>query len=76
MSLTLRLLDEMNYKNVLRVMVGLASVILVTMITVVVLARMDLIQGIGLQHINQTSSNNPIKEAEQQLYNFTSSLFH
>ena len=50
MSLTLRLLDEMNYKNVLRVMVGLASVILVTMITVVVLARMDLIQGIGLTH--------------------------
>ena len=76
MPLTPRLLDEMNDKNVLRVMVGLASVILVTMITVVVLARMDLIQGIGLQHINQTSSNNPIKEVEQQLYNFTSSLLH
>lgn len=60
----------------LRVIVALASVILVSMITLTVLARMDLIQGIGVQNINQTTTiaTDQIKELERQFSNFTSRL--
>jgi hypothetical protein len=67
----------MKDSNTFRVLVALASVILVSMITLTVLARMDLIQGLGIQHTNQTTtaSTDHFKDLEQQFSNFTSTFF-
>ena len=71
-------LVEMNDKNAFRVLVALASVILVSMIALTVLARMDLIHGLGIQHANQTAtaSADQFKDLQRQFSNFTSTFFH
>jgi len=54
-------------------MFALASAILVSVITIAVLTRMGLIQGIGVQHFDQTSTatQDRIKELGEQLSNLT-----
>ena len=59
-------------------MIALASFILLSMLNLAILARMDLIQGIGIQQINETTaaSANSGEELGEQFYNLTSMFFH
>jgi hypothetical protein len=64
----------MNDTNKLRALMALSSALLVAIFTLTVFARMDIIHGLGVQHINQTSSastGESIREVERQLFNLT-----
>jgi hypothetical protein len=68
----------MNARNTFRLMIALASFILLSMLNLAILARMDLVQGIGIQQINETTaaSANSGEELGEQFYNLTSMFFH
>jgi hypothetical protein len=66
----------MNDRKAFRLMMALASVILVSMLALAFLAGQGVIHGLGLQEMNQTAtaSFNISEEVEDRLFNFTSRL--
>ena len=65
----------MNDKKALRATVVIASAILLSMFTLATLSRLDLIQGVGVQDVNQTTTSiEEIKQIQEQFSNFTASF--
>lgn len=46
----------MDDRNALRLMTAIAAVILVSMFAISILARMNMLQGVGVQNLNETAT--------------------
>ena len=64
----------MNDVVTFRIIVAVASIILVSMITLALMTNMNIIHGLGTREIGQTStvSANFSEEVEDRLFNFSS----
>jgi hypothetical protein len=62
----------MEDRNALRLMTAIAAVILVSMFAISILARMNMLQGVGVQNLNETTTAELNEEVGRRFLNFTS----
>jgi hypothetical protein len=62
----------MDDRSALRVMTPIAAAILVSMFAISILARMNMLQGVGVQNLNETTTAELNEEIGRRFLNFTS----
>jgi hypothetical protein len=62
----------MDDRSALRVMTAIAAAILVSMFAISILARMNMLQGVGVQNLNETTTAELNEEIGRRFLNFTS----
>ncbi|HXV46217.1 MAG TPA: hypothetical protein VD736_06045 [Nitrososphaera sp.] len=62
----------MDDRSALRVMTAIAAAILVSMFAISILARMNMLQGVGVQNLNETTTAEVNEEIGRRFLNFTS----
>jgi hypothetical protein len=62
----------MDDRGALRVMTAIAAAILVSMFAISILARMNMLQGVGVQNLNETTTAELNEEIGRRFLNFTS----